>query len=158
MNLLILNDMMNIVCVFSSNRWEHPRNVVKCQLYQSFALSVIGRNFYSMRFKRRIYLPKYLPKYRITDTEILTEIPNYRYRNTYRITDTEILTKIPTFLLHDTFSTQVSRLGSFESCFLPFILSCSDFWPIVFLTMHVPLVTYVHDLMHGSVHLPLVRL
>ena len=120
--------------------------------------TVIGRNFYSMRFKRRIYLPKYLPKYRITDTEILTEIPNYRYRNTYRITDTEILTKIPTFLLHYTFSTQVSRLGSFESCFLPFILSCSDFWPIVFLTMHVPLVTYVHDLMHGSVHLPLVRL
>ena len=97
--------------------------------------------------------PKYLPKYRITDTEILTEIPNYRYRNTY----TEILTKIHTFPVHDTFSTQVSRLGSFESCFLSFILCCSDFWPIVFLTMHVPLVTYVHDLMHGSVHLPLVR-
>ena len=135
---------------------------------------MIGRNFYSRRYTRYTYrnteilteipnilteIPKYLPNYRyqntyrITDTEILTEIPNYRYRNT----NTEILTKIHTFLVHDTFSTQVSRLGSFESCFLPFILSCSDFWPIVFLTMHVPLLTYVHDLMHGSVHLPLVR-
>ena len=80
---------------------------------------VTGRISIRCGYTRRIYLPK------------------YRYRNTYRIT--EILTKIPTFLVHDTFSTQVSRLGSFESCFIHFILCCSDFWPIVFLTMHFPL-------------------